>query len=302
MARMLSVSKKIHSKKHPVIAAAVTMLCAAALPSGCAGGDESQEPTRPKRTEIPRFDPDNFAKRVGANKWLPLRPGTQWVREGRTDVGHRRLPHRVVSTVTDVYKKVAGVRAVAVLDQDIDGGEVAQQSIDFFAEDRQGNVWDLGSYAEGYEGGRFANVDDAWASGVKGGKPGIIMLGDPRLGTPQYYVARPPGEEADVAQVVRTGESRCVPFKCYKNVVVVREGKAANPDNEFKYFAPGVGQIDNEPRSASRHRDIEDLYNLTQLTPQGLAELSAEALKLDRSSRVRRPEVFGRVPAARRAP
>jgi hypothetical protein len=205
-----------------------------------------------------------------------------------------------VSTVTDVYKEVAGVQAVAVLDQDIDAGEVAQQSIDFFAEDREGNVWDLGSYAEGYEGGRFANVDDAWVSGVKGGKPGIIMLGDPRLGSPQYYVARPPGEDADVAQVVRTGESWCVPFKCYKNVLVVREGKASNPDNEFKYFAPGVGQIDNEPRSASRHRDIEDLYNLTQLTPRGLAELSAEALKLDRSSRFRRPEVFGRIPEARR--
>ena len=297
---MLSVSKKAVSKKQPILAAAVTMLCAAALPSGCDSGNESQEQARPNRTEIPQFDPSNFAKRVGANKWLPLKPGTQWVRQGRTDVGHRRLPHRVVSTVTDVYKQVAGVQAVAVLDQDIDGGEIAQQSIDFFAEDKQGNVWDLGSYAEGYEGGRFANVDDAWVSGVKGGKPGIVMLGDARKGTPQYYVARPPGEEADVAQVVRTGESWCVPFKCYKNVVVVREGKADNPDNEFKYFAPGVGQIDNEPRSASRHRDVEDLYNLTQLTPQGLAELSAEALKLDRSSRVRTPEVFGGVPEARR--
>jgi len=289
------------SWKQVALGTAVLMLSAAVLLSACGGGDEDSGSTRAARTEIPEFDPGNFIRHTGANKWLPLKPGTQWVRQGVTDVGHRRLPHRVVSTVTDVYKEVDGVRAVAVLDQDIDGGEVAQQSIDFLAEDQKGNVWDLGSYAEGYEGGRFANVDDAWLAGVKRGRPGIIVLGDARKGTPQYYVARPPGEDADVAQVVRTGESRCVPFKCYEDVIVVREGKASAPDNEFKYFAPGVGQIDNEPRSASRHRDIEDLYNLTRLTPRGLAEMSAEALKLDRRSRVQRPDVFGRVPAARRA-
>lgn len=288
------------SKKPPALATAVAMLCAASLLPACAGGDESSGSAPRARIETPRFDPGNFATRTGANKWLPLKPGIQWVRQGVTDVGHRRLPHQVVSTVTDVYKEVAGVRAVAVLDQDIDGGEVAQQSIDFFAEDRQGNVWDLGSYAEGYEGGRFANVDDAWLADVKGGRPGVIMLGDPRTGTPEYHVARPPGEEADVAQVIKTGRSWCVPFKCFKGVLVVREGKASAPDNEFKYFAPGVGQIDNEPRSASRHRDIEDLFNLTQLTPRGLAEMSAEALKLDRRSPVQKPDVFGRVPAARR--
>jgi hypothetical protein len=291
---MLSLS----TKSTALTAAGV--LCAAMALSACGGGSEKPEEAPPARTEIPRFDPDNFTPRTGSNKWLPLKPGTQWVRQGRTDVGHRRLPHRVVSTVTDVYKQVDGVRTVAVLDQDIDGGEVAQQSIDFFAEDGQGNVWDLGSYAEGYEGGRFANVDDAWAAGVKGGKPGIIMLGDPRMGTPQYFVARPPGEDADVAQVVKTGVSWCVPFKCFKDVVVVREGKASAPDNEFKYFAPGVGQIDNEPRSASRHRDIEDLVNLVRLSPQGLEELSAEALKLDRNGRDRRPEVWGRTEPARR--
>ena len=51
----------------------------------------------------------------------------------------------------------------------------------------------------------------------------------------------------DVAQVVQTGKSQCVPFKCYRGVTVIREGKANAPDNEFKYYAAGVGQIDNVP-------------------------------------------------------
>jgi hypothetical protein len=288
--------------RQPVaVAAAVATLCAAVLLAACGGGNENSESARAAVADI-RFDPADFARDTGANKWLPLKPGTQWVRHGATDVGHRRVPHRVVSTVTDAYKKVDGVRAVAVLDQNFDAGEIAQESIDFFAEDRKGNVWDVGSYTEAYEGGRFVSVRDAWLAGVKGGRPGIVMQGDPRTGTPPYWVARPPGEESDVAQVVKTGESRCVPFKCFKGAVVVREGKASAPDNEFKYFAAGVGQIDNVPRSASQHHDVEKLINLTQLSPRGLAEMSTEALKLDRHARVTKPDVYGRGPAARRAP
>ena len=282
------------------VAIAIVMLSAGAPLSACGGGDEdSGSSTATSR----RFDRRNFRDAdSGANKWLPLKPGTQWVREGGTDVGRRRVPHRVVSTVTDVYKQVDGVRAITVLDRDIDASQIAQQSLDYFAEDRQGNVWYLGSYTENYEGGRFVSNPDAWLAGVKGGRPGIVMLGDPRTGTPPYYVAVPPGEDSDVAQVVSTGQSRCVPFRCFKDVIVIREGKASAPDNEFKYFAPGVGQIDNVPRSASQHHDVEKLLNLTQLSPQGLAEVSAEALRLDRRARAKKPEVFGRAPAAERAP
>jgi hypothetical protein len=281
------------------VAAAVAVLFASASVLGC-GSDE--DGTSSLATATIRFDPGNFGDPVaGANKWLPLNVGTQWVREGLTDVGNRRVPHRVVSTVTDVSREVEGVRTVALLDQDYDGGQLVQQSLDYLAQDKQGNIWNLGSYTEEYEGGQFVNATDAWLAAVKRAKPGILMQADPRTGTPPYFVAQPPGgdEEEDVAQVVETGRSQCVPFKCYKDVLVIREGKAAAPDNEFKYYAPGVGQILNTPRSASQHHDVEKLINLTQLSPRGLAELSAEALKLDRQAKVKAPDVFGHAPTAK---
>jgi hypothetical protein len=281
------------------VAAAVAALCGPLVVSACGGGGDKPAPTKGTQS---RFDPVEFRTGpTGSNKWLPLKPGTQWVRQGGTDVGHRRVPHRVVSTVTDVYREVHGVRAVTVLDQDFDAGEIAQESLDYFAEDRRGTVWYVGSYTENYEGGRFVSVPDAWLAGVKGGRAGIVMLADPRTGTPPYSVAQPPGEDSDVAQVVKTGQSRCVPFRCFKEVLVIREGKSSAPDNEFKYYAAGVGQIDNVPRSASQHHDVEKLINLTQLTPRGLDEMSAEALKLGRHARVTKPDVFGRAAAARRA-
>jgi hypothetical protein len=279
-----------------LVAIAVAALSIGAFIAGC-GGDEDGASS--PSADPNRFDPASFGDPVSAtNTWLPLKVGTQWVREGLTDVGNRRVPHQVVSTVTDVSREIEGVRTVAVLDQDFDGGQLVQQSLDHLARDEQGNIWLLGSYTEEYEGGQFVNATDAWLTGVKGAKPGILMQADPRSGTPPYFVERPPGgdEEEAIAQVVEAGQSQCVPFKCYEDVLVIREGKVAAPDNEFKYYAPGVGQILNTPRSASQHRDVEKLINLTQLSPRGLAELSTEALKLDKRAKDVAPDVFGDVP------
>jgi hypothetical protein len=234
------------------------------------------------------FDSGNFPAEVTAvNQWLPLTPGYQSVRQGAVNKGSRRLPHRRVYTVTNVTKEIAGVRARLVLDQDIDADEVAEQALDYLAEDKQGNVWYLGSYTEAYEGGQFVNAEDAWLAGVNGGKPGVLMMANPTTDTPPYSQADVPGEGVTTAKVVKTGESVCVPLKCYTNVLVIQEGGSENT-----YFAPGVGGIRTEPKSG-RPQETEELVNLTQLTGQGLAELSAEALRLDEHARSEASDVFG---------
>jgi hypothetical protein len=274
--------------------------CVATFVSGCGGSSSKAAPVKASEA---RFDPAAFvAPGTSGNKWFPLKPGMQWVRVGGTDVGHRRVPHRVIRTITSVTKEVDGVRTVAVLDRDVDAGQLAQQSLDYFAQDKAGNVWTLGGYTEEYEGGRFVSVRDAWLGGVKGGKPGIQMLAIPRPAKRPYSIAQPPGADPDVAEVVKSGQSQCVTFKCFKDVLVIREGKASAIDNEFKYYAPGVGQILNTPRSASQHHDLETLVNLTQLSPKGLAEVSKEALKLEAHARAVKPDVFGKSSLAKATP
>jgi hypothetical protein len=308
-----------------VAAAALAALCFGVLVSGCGGGSGgggSSVPTSASQTGTNAnqnasgnsggsksgagksgpnanpnaFDPSNFGNpATGASKWLPLTPGTQSVRQGFVNVGSRQLPHQVVTTVTDVTKEVDGVRTVAVVDQDTNGGQIAEQSIDWVAEDKDGNVWYLGSYTESYEGGQFVNASDAWLAGVNGSKPGVLMLANPQTGTPPYTEDTVPGIEAPTAQVAKTGQSQCVPFKCYKDVLVIQEG-----GSEYKYFAPGVGQIKTAPLSSGGKQEIENLINLTQLSPSGLAQLSAETLKLDKNAQVQAPDVFGHAPAAKR--
>ncbi len=243
----------------------------------------------------PTFDPANFGEPAGgANRWLPLRTGYQSVRQGSLNRGHRRLTHRRVYTVTDVTKEINGVRTVVVLDQDIDGNEIAEQALDYLAQDKQGNVWYLGSYTESYEGGQFVNVNDAWLAGVRGGRAGILMLAAPGVASPSYTQGYVPGEGATTARVSKVGQKKCVPFKCYADVLVIVEG------GENVFYAPGVGAIKTEPRRAGGENETEELVNLTQLSSAGLSELSAETLKLDEHARTTSGRVFGTSAPAKR--
>src|SRR5436190_8953409 len=159
----------------------------AAKPSGSQNGRPAAPPTpsASKNVNANQFDPKDFGTpATGANQWLPLKPGTQWTREGSVGVGNRQLTHQVVSTVTDVSKPVDGVRTVVVLDQDTNGGQIAEQSLDYEAEDNQGNVWYLGSYTESYQGGQFLSGSDAWLAGLNGSQPGILTQADPQPGHP----------------------------------------------------------------------------------------------------------------------
>ena len=271
-----------------VIAALLSALLASLTSSG-AGASPTAAPTD-------QFNPKNFDNpATGTSKWLPLVPGTQIVKLGSVNRGHRELEHKVVTTVTDVTKEIDGVRAVAVLDQDIDGGEIGEQSIDYLAEDKLGNVWTLGSYTEAYEGGQFVNANDGWLTGTDGAKAGLLMPANPTKRTPPWVLEDIPGEGRSTAKVAQIGVKNCVPFKCYKNVLIVQEG------SEYKYYAFGVGSIRTGPKTpGSGDNEIEKLINVTKLGSVGLKELSDEVVKLDEHARKTVASVYGQSQAAKR--
>ena len=307
------------------VTVAAVAICLAVTAAGCDRGTSSSTSTssaaagRPATSSVPaatettssptttalrrvnadpgKFNRKDFGDPIGdANPWLPLVPDYQSVQDGTLFRGRRELHHRRRLTVTDVVKRVDGVLTVAVLDQDIDAGQIAEQALDYFAQDKHGNVWYLGSYTESYEGGQFVNANDAWLAGVNGAIPGVIMMADPKKGMPAYLQDSIPGRETVHAEVARLGERKCVPFKCFSNTLAILED-----GTEFKYYAQGVGGIATEPNYSGGEQEKEALLNLVQLTPKGLAEASAEALKLDRHARTTASGVFGNSAPARRS-
>ncbi|HEX3200011.1 MAG TPA: hypothetical protein VHR39_20910 [Propionibacteriaceae bacterium] len=239
-----------------------------------------------------KFDPKNFGDPIGdLNRWYPLVPGTQTLRDGSIIRGSRKLKHQLRETVTDVTKEVNGVRTVLVLGQDIDAGQVGEASIDYLAQDKFGNIWYLGSYTEKYEGGQFVNANDAWLAGKREARPGVWMLTDPKEG--MKYVEAHNSRETIRAEVAKVGDRKCVPFKCFKSLAILEDG------TEFKYFGPGVGHIATDPNYSGGEQEKEELINVVRLKPKGLAEMSAEALKMDKHAR-KESKVFAKSEPAQR--
>jgi hypothetical protein len=256
--------------------------------------------TEPTRVE---FDPANFVDpTTSTNDYYPLRPGMQWVRAGTTEVGGRKVPHQVTSTMTDVVREIDGVPAVAMLDQSIDAGEVSEVGFDYFALDKDGNVWIVGGYTEAYEGGVYTNYEDCWLGMASGALPGVLLPGRVTMETPRWFIGTPdPEEEAvSVAEPVAVGVTLAVAFGEFHDVIAVREGAYDAIDNEIKYYAPGVGVIFNDPKLASLHQDSFELVNMVELSPEGLTEASQIVLDLEEHAREVVPDVYGDAPAAER--
>jgi hypothetical protein len=258
--------------------------------AGCSSGDEKPSEAQKAQPPIQPTSVPKKPKEAVHNRYNPITPGRQLVSEGSVNVGNRTVSHRRVYTVTGVTKKIDGVKATAVLDQDFNGGQLSEQAIDFHAEDKKGTVYFLGSYTEIYEGGQFVNATDGWLAGMNGSKAGIALEAKPKVGDVTYE-ATINGNGAPPAKVVKVGIRKCVPFRCFDDVVQIQEG---DPPDEYKYFAAGAGGILTEPATGSGKNEVEKLVNFTELSPRALKEINREVLKLDKHAREVFPDVYGK--------
>jgi hypothetical protein len=267
--------------------AALLLALLTALPltlSACGGEENSEAATTSTEKD---FDRGNFSNSTTIdNKWSPLVPGTQFIYEGRSNRGHGRRAHRVVFTVTDLTKEIDGVQSVVLWDQDINAGELLEGELALFAQDDDGNLWNMGEFpAEFDENGKFEGAPDTWVSGLDGAQAGILMRGNPQPGTPSYHQGLAPkiGFQ-DVAKVTKTDQRNCVPTDCYEDVLVTDETNPTEPDDghQLKYYAPDVGNIRAAPGVGGKEKEVLVLVAVNKLTPQKLAHARNQALALEK--------------------
>jgi len=189
----------------------------------------------PYRKEI---EPANFVDRVD-NRYFPLTPGTTFVYEGKTEDG----TVRVEDYVTHETKQVLGVTCVVVRNKVIENGDLVEETFDWYAQDKDGNVWYFGEDAKEYEAGVVVSTKGSWEAGVDGAMPGIIMEANPQVGDfyrQEYYK----GEAEDMAEVLSLTESASVIYGSFDSLLMTREWALLEPGIvEHKYYAPGVGLI-----------------------------------------------------------
>lgn len=209
--------------------------------SGSAGASSSPRPGQLAPIHgpyAPKIEPANFARTVD-NRYQPFKAGTRFhfvgVKDGKAQTDDEAVLRRT--------RMIIGVRCTIVRDTVSEHGRALERTLDYYAQDKQGNVWYMGEDSFERHHGHFVRASDSWRSGVRGGKPGIIMPARPRPGDRYRQEYFPPGKALDEAHVLRLDGHSTVPLGTFKHVLVTSEFSPAEPQTEKKYYAPGVGEI-----------------------------------------------------------
>jgi hypothetical protein len=247
----MSVGKRATLPIHLAAAAASISLVALAAcgdddsSTSAAGGGESGTSTAAPVIDPgdggnyqPEIDPTTFVDVID-NPYLPYPSGASWTYEGTED----GETEQVKVTVTPQHKEIMGISATVVRDTVTVDGEVVEDTYDWFAQDRDGNVWYLGEDSTEFENGKAVSTKGSWEAGVDGALPGIVMQAHPEVGQAyrqEYYV----GEAEDLAEVGGLDATESVPFGDFDQLLVIKEWNPLEPDVvEEKYFARGVGLV-----------------------------------------------------------
>jgi len=203
----------------------------------------------------PAIDPADFVETVD-NPYWPLVPGTTFT--------FRSADERTVTAVTSDRRMVMGVSTVVVHDQVFSGSDLVEDTFDWYAQDRAGNVWYFGEATVSYEDNPAGDRAGSWEAGVDGAQPGVVMLADP-VGGDVYRQEFLAGEAEDLALVRQGGTKLKVPAGSYDDVLITEEWTPLEPGViELKYYARGVGVIQEKGIFGS-----DEVVQLIRIKPPG---------------------------------
>jgi len=186
----------------------------------------------------PNIDPAAFVSTVD-NPFFPLRPSMRWEYREQTEDGVQTT----IVVVTNNTRTFMGVQCVEVRDTVRLNGQVIEDTLDWYAQHRDGAVWYFGEDTKEYEDNKIVSTKGSWQAGVDGALPGIVMPAQPQVGhsyRQEYYR----GEAEDMAEVLSTAERVQVPTGTYDGVIKTKDTTPLQPEVlEHKYYARGVGPV-----------------------------------------------------------
>ena len=269
----------INFSKRQIIAAPIAAMLASFA---------SSVPAVDSKTDLLDVDAKNFSRpTIIDNKYMPLKPGMQFVYEGwAIDDEDKKVPRKVIDIVTDLVKDINGIETVIIWERDIANGKLEESELAFRAQDDKGNVWHFGEVKEVYdENGKLVG-GKTWMQGRLGAKAGIIMPAKPAVGTPSYPQGYATGvyKWDDRGQVRKVTEKVKVPAGAFKDVVVIEEwssGEKKKGALQLKYYAPGIGYVKVGFEGDDPVKETLELTKVSELTAKEMDEARAEALLVE---------------------
>ena len=186
----------------------------------------------------PVIVPTNFVGTID-NPFYPLVPGTTFIYVGTIEGA---VESNVVA-VTHNTKVILGVKCIEVRDTVFTDGVLTEDTLDWFAQDKDGNVWYFGENTHELDGNEITNIDGSFKAGVDGAKPGIVMKANPAVG--DFYRQEFDLDNAeDLAEVLSLTNTVPVPYGTFPGCLKTEETTPLEPDaRENKFYAPGIGPI-----------------------------------------------------------
>jgi hypothetical protein len=223
------------------LALAVAAAVAAFGAAGSAAGDASTDPIKsgagpgwPKT-----LGPSDFVARVD-NPWFPLLPGSEWrytgVKEGMKMVDRVTVPGRT--------KRILGVATTVVHDVATVNGRPEEETDDYYAQDRHGNVWYFGEATKSFDRhGNTVSTEGSFEAGANGDRAGLFIPGHPGVGMSGRQEFSK-GEAEDHFKVLDLSTRVSVPFVSSRRALRTREWTPLEPDVvDNKYYVRGIGDV-----------------------------------------------------------
>jgi hypothetical protein len=196
----------------------------------------------------PDSDPADFSSDIN-NTYFPLVQGQTYTYQSEDTEGNIQT---IVVTVQGMTT-IDGFPCREVTDKVYEGvgtaGNLLEDTIDWFSQDGEGNVWYFGESTIAFtyddEGNPTPSTEGSWKAGEDGAKPGMIMPSDPGGQIDELYRQEfSLGTAEDLGRVIGTGESVTAGGVPYTGCLHTQDSTPLEPGViEDKYYAPGVGLV-----------------------------------------------------------
>lgn len=212
-------------------------------------------PAAPAASKADRRFSDTFAvdkadlASSGTNRYWVLMPGHQLVLEGK-DKGKAM---QLTITVLNETKVVDGVETRVVEEKETADGQLVEISRNFFAISKKtSDVFYFGEEVDIYKHGKITSHEGAWLAGVEGARFGLMMPGQPLLGS-RYHHEVAPKVAMDRAEIVSLTETLDTKAGKFEQCLKTEETSTLESGKGYKVYAPGIGVIEDAEVKLVKH-------------------------------------------------
>jgi hypothetical protein len=187
----------------------------------------------------PQISPADFTTDI-TNKYFALPVGKKMTYE--TTAGGR-VTERIEIEILPEKMQIEGFETVVYLDKEYKNGQLVEETRDYLAQHKNGDVWYFGEDVNNYWNGILIHHAGSFLHGKDGAKAGIWMKADQRVGDSyrqEFYI----NNAEDVRDTIATGQAVTTKAGKYTGCVKVLDWTPLEKNaREHKYYCPEVRSL-----------------------------------------------------------